>query len=192
MTIELRQPLQLALDNRRQLIREWLAKFALNADKELTPQTVAVYEALWLEGFSDLSNDVLVAAFRKTLQACKFWPVKVADVRERIEQMEVSAVNLQAEAKWQQVLSYALSTSPDYASRPVRFKEQTSAAIRAAGGLSWIRDCEQSELQWAKKRFVESFASWDLLKKNEDVLPPGELRNLIAEAAQKLLPEAKP
>lgn len=174
------------------LIEEWIAKLAVNAGAALDAKTQAVYRAIWLEGLADLSPSVLRAAFEKTLRECKFWPVKVADIRQHVSHAEENAVNLQAEQKWQQVLAYAQTTSPDYVSRPIKIKEQTRAAINAAGGLCWIRDCPESDLQWVRKRFIETYTSWLTLEKNQHVLPDGPIKNLIAGAAQKLLPEAKP
>lgn len=112
-------------------------------------------------------------------------------IPQDLAKAEESAVNLEAEQKWQQVLAYAQTTSPDYASRPVRIKEQTQAAIRAAGGLDWIRDCPDDDLQWAKKRFIEAYQQWTALDKGQYLLPDGELKNLIASHADKLLPGAK-
>lgn len=153
---------------------------------------MGVTETLWLEGFDDLSYEVLEAAFRKALKVCKFWPVKIADIREHVTHAEENAAHLEAEQKWQQVLTYAQSTSPDYPSRPMKFKEQTAATIRAAGGLDWIRDCPLDDLQWAKKRFIEAYVTWKALEKNQFLLPEGEVKNLIASHAQRLLPGARP
>ena len=63
--------------SKSQLIREWIAKLALNAGQGLDASTFGVYQALWEEGFEDLSYEVLEAAFKKALREGKFWPVKV-------------------------------------------------------------------------------------------------------------------
>src|SRR5262250_1479220 len=63
---------------RPQLIREWITKLALNAGQPIDDTAMDVYESIWAEGFADLSNAVLEAAFKKTLRTCKFWPIKVA------------------------------------------------------------------------------------------------------------------
>ena len=169
-----------------QLIREWLFRFGVEHKEDVAPRL-----PLWLEAFGGMDAETLERLFRRALRDCKFFP-RVADILEPLKKTQEAHVPIEAEQKWQQVLSYAQTTSPDYPSRPIRIKEQTQAAIRAAGGLDWIRDCPEDDLQWAKKRFVESFVSWSLLEKNQYLLPDGELKNLIARAAQKLLPEAKP
>ena len=61
-------------------------------------------------------------------------------------------------------------------------------AIRAAGGLDYLRDCEHESLQWAKKRFVESFIAWEQLEKGRYLLPDGPIKQAFAAvAAVKML-----
>ena len=175
---------------RESLIREWIVRFALNAGIALDASAQANYRTLWLEGFSDLAPDRLRAAFVACLRSQQFPKMPtVADVRQHLTKVEERVTDLEAEQKWQVVLAYAQSTSPDYAGRSMRIKEQTRAAINAAGGLNWIRDCPADELQWAKKRFLESYRQWAALDKNKFLLPDGEIKNLLAEVAQmKALP----
>src|SRR6476660_9280437 len=90
--------------NKPALINEWVGKLACNAGVALTPTAFGVFEALWLEGLDDLPYPVLEAAFRKTLQTCKYWPVKVSDVREHVNRAEGNAVGEAAEEAWAQVL----------------------------------------------------------------------------------------
>lgn len=172
-------------DSSSRAIREFLAKAAEVYSKLITPALVAI----WLEQLGQYSAEVLAPLFRLVFATSKFFPTP-ADVLEPMTRLLCSP--LEADMKWFQVLAYAQTTSPDYPSRRMPIKEQTQAAIRAAGGLDWIRDCPQDDLQWAKKRFVEAFTYWNLLEKNQYLLPDGELKNLIAGAAQKLLPGAKP
>lgn len=168
-------------------IRQFLVKAGEVYSKQITAPLVAI----WIEQLGGYRVEQLEPLFRLVFATCKFFPTP-ADVLEPLKKAQDAHVPLLAEQKWLQVLSYAQTTSPDYASRPVRIKEQTQAAIRAAGGLDWIRDCPKDDLQWAKKRFVEAFTSWSALEKNQFLLPDGELKNLIAGAAEKLLPGAKP
>src|SRR5882724_9942148 len=67
------------------LIRLWVGKLALNAGQAITPTQMGVFESLWLEGLEDLSYGVLERALRRTLQTCKYWPVKVSDIREHVD-----------------------------------------------------------------------------------------------------------
>lgn len=174
-------------DSSSKAIREFLVKAGEVYFKQITAPLVAI----WLEHLGPYSVEQLAPLFRLVFATCKFFPTP-ADVLEPLRKTQDAAVPIEAEQKWLEVLAYAQSTSPDYPSRPRRIREQTQAAIRAAGGLDWIRDCPQDDLQWSKKRFIEAFTSWNVLEKNKFLLPDGELKNLIAGAAQKLLPEAKP
>lgn len=193
LSTRLEQPPRSDSESRVRLIREWLFRFALNCGETLSPDRASGLVTLWSEGFADVAPGRLQAAFVSCIRAHRFPKMPtVADIRSHLTKAEEGATNLEAERKWEQVLRYAQSTSPDYPARPVRIKDQTQAAIRAAGGLDWIRDCPSDDLQWAKKRFLESFTSWNALEKNQFLLPDGDLKTLIAGAAEKLLPGAKP
>lgn len=175
------------LDSSSRVIREFLAKAGEVYSKQITAPLVSI----WLEQLGGYPVEKLEPLFRLLFATCKFFPTP-ADVLEPLKKAQEAGTPLEAERKWFEVLAYAQSTSPDYPSRPMRIKEQTQAAIRAAGGLDWIRDCPKDDLQWAKKRFVEAFTSWNALEKYQFLLPDGEVKNLIAGAAEKLLPGAKP
>jgi hypothetical protein len=75
-------------------------RFHLNAGVTATPEQVEALASLWMESFADLSDPVLEAAFRKTLKACKFWPIKVADIREYVEDLREKELSLTVEAAW--------------------------------------------------------------------------------------------
>lgn len=173
-------------DSSSSAIRQFLVK----AGEVYSKQIAAPLVAIWIEHLGAYRVEQLEPMFRIVFATCKFFPTP-ADVLEPLKKAQQAGVPLVAEQKWLQVLDYAQSTSPDYASRPVKFKDQTAAAIRAAGGLAWIRDCPSDDLPWAKKRFIESYTAWNALEKNQFLLPDGELKNLIAGAAQNLLPGAK-
>ena len=168
-------------------IRQFLAKAGEVYSKEITPALTSI----WIEQLGQYPTEKLDPLFRLLFAACKFFPTP-ADVLEPLRKAEGLSAPIEAEQKWEQVLAYAQTISPDYAGRPVKFKEQTRTAISAAGGLDWIRDCPEDDLQWARKRFIEAYAAWNALERNQFLLPDGELKNLIAGAAQKLLPESKP
>jgi hypothetical protein len=155
-------------------------------------QITAPLVAIWIEALGDYRVEILEGLFRKVLTACKFFPTP-ADVLEPMKKAEEAGAPLSAELKWHTVLDYANSTTPDFPDRnPPRISERTMAAIRAAGGIAWIRDCPADELQWARKRFVESYLAWDVFKRGEHLLPEGSIKNLIAGIAEaKELPASK-
>jgi hypothetical protein len=175
------------------LIREWITKLALNAGAALDAQGLAVYTAIWEEGFSDLPDNVLEAAFRKTLRTCKFWPVKVADVREHIDRTKETALAEAADLEWQRVLDLRrVYWNPDMAggfSRGMpKLSERVASAARAAGVFREVSDPEQLHV-WGKKRFIESYLAWDALEQDQYLLPDGELKNLLAGCTEtKALP----
>ena len=176
-------------------------RFALNADKELDADAVGLYESLWSEAFSDLSDSCLSAGFQKTLRTAKFWPIKVADVREHISQAVSNATGDAGEKAWERVLEIRrVHWSPDIPgpfNRAVAgLSERVKQAARAAG--IWrdftAEEYENGGLQtWAKKRFFESFNLWGDQEQDKFLLPEGETRKLLIEFAEaKALPWAQP
>ena len=169
------------------LIREWLFRFGVNFEKDVLP-----FLPLWLEVFGGMDAETLGSLFRKALRTCKFFP-RVADILEPLDNTALSLGS--ADLKWQEVLGYCrMYVSPDMpggATRGApRISPRTMTAIRAAGGLFYIQDCSLESLQWAKKRFVESYIAWETLKRDEFLLPDGPLKDLITGAAEeKALPE---
>jgi len=176
-------------------------RFALNADKELDATAVGVYESLWSEAFSDLSDSCLSAAFQKTLQTAQFWPVKVADVRKHVTHAVSNATGEAAEKAWERVLEIRrVHWNPDIPGpfdRAIAWlSERVRQAARAAGVF---RDFTAEEYEngalhtWAKKRFVESFNAWGEREQDKFLLPEGETRKLLIEFAEtKGLPWTKP
>jgi len=153
-----------------------------------------VFEAIWQEGFEDLSYSVLEAAFRKALGTCKFWPVKVADIRENVDRVHETAVSEAADLEWQRVLDLRrMYWSPDmpggFSRGMPKLAERVDRAVRASGVFK-LQDCEPEALHvWAKKRFIESYLAWAELEQEQFLLPDGELKDLLAGVAEtKALP----
>jgi hypothetical protein len=154
---------------------------------------MGVYEAIWAEGFSDLSNSVLEAAFRKTLRTVKYWPMKVADIREHVSHAEENAANVSAEEAWKRLLElrrvYWCPDLPGGFSRGMpKLSKRVQQAARAAGVF---RDFESTEglHVWAKKRFIESFIAYGEMKQDAFLLPDGEIKRMLTSFAQaKVLP----
>ena len=176
------------------LISEWVAKLAINAGVALDAKTQAVYGSIWREGLSDLSAEVLLAAFRKTLRECAYWPVKVADIRKHVSRAESNATDEAAEKSWQRVLEIRrVHWNPDLPGPFSRIfsalSERIQSACRAAGVF---REFTSAEFEkgalhtWAKKRFMESFLAWE---QDEFLLTNGEIKNLLREFSEtKALP----
>ncbi len=179
--------------NRSDLIRLWIGKLSVNAGQALTPTALGVFESIWQEGFEDLDYAVLEAAFKKTLRECSYWPVKVADVRSRIDRAKEVATSGVAEQAWQRVLELRRRFwNPDVAGGFSRGMPELSPRIdRAARAAGVFRDHESVEALhvWAKKKFIECFTRWDEAGESENLLPDGEIKNLLTDFAQaKALP----
>lgn len=149
----------------------------------------------------DLPYSVLRAAFLKALQTCKFWPVKVADVRACVDRTHETAVHQAAEIEWQKVLDLRrVEWNPDLPGRFARIfsglSERVQTACRAAQPFREFtaEEFENGALHtWAKKKFIESYIAWEMLDREQFLLPDGELKNFLANAAQaKALPSSQP
>ena len=159
--------------------------------KQITPALVSI----WIEELGAFPVERLAGMFRHTLRTWKpeygkTFPV-IADVLQPFE--DSPAPQAEAELKWTRVLDYIrLYYSPDLpggVSRGApRITERTMTAIRAAGGLRWIADCPRDDLQWAKKRFVESYTAWETLKRDEYLLPDDSPVKALLSGACKAVP----
>jgi hypothetical protein len=177
------------------LIREWLTKFALNAGQSLDVKTLGVFEVIWLEAFEDLSCDVLEAAFKRTLRESKYWPIKIADVRSYIDQANSAGLELEAAKAWENYLAHVQKYfHPDigWNRRTPELDAKTEHAASAAGGARYVEGCPESELQWARKRFIEDYTLVHETAQRQNILTRGEARKILehltAEPSKKQLP----
>lgn len=70
--------------------------------------------------------------------------------------------------------------------RGPNISERTRRAINAAGGMAYLSECTGTDLVFARQRFMESYLRWDELKQDEYLLPEGEVKKLLSEAAEKI------
>jgi hypothetical protein len=188
------------LRDKSDLIRLWIGKLSVNAGQALTPTALGVFEAIWQDDFADLDYAVLEAAFRKTLRECKFWPVKVADIREHIEHAKETATNEAADEAWTCVVEIRrVRWNPDIPGPFDRALEGLSDRVRQAARAAGVfRDFTAAEFEngalhtWAKKRFVESFIAYGELEQDKFLLPDGEIKNLLSGFAQTKMLSAPP
>jgi hypothetical protein len=169
------------------LIREWIGKLALNAGQALTPTTAGVFEALWLEGLGDLAYGVLERAFRRTLQTCKYWPVRVSDIREQADRGREAYAQAEGDIKWANVLEYIrLFWNPDLpggaSAKAPPISPRVTYAIKCAGGLAEIAECPREHLHFKRELFLEAYGRWDALRKDEFLLPEGSVKALIRDS----------
>lgn len=131
--------------------------------------------------------------FTRALKVCRFFP-KIAEILEPLENAEQNAAPEAAEEAWQQLLEIRrVEWNPDIQNGALqkalaRLPERVQQAARAAG---IFRDFETVEAlhTWAKKRFVESFLAYADSEQGKFLLPDGEIKTLLADAANvKALP----
>ena len=174
------------------LIREWVARFALNADKPLNAKEQAVYCSTWADGFADVDYSRLNAVFIACLRSHKFKTIPtIGDIRQHLARAESNTAEEQAALKFDEVLGeLRRHYSPDIPWHGRKISEPTQRAINEAGGMGYLVECIGDNLVFARKRFIESWLRWDELQQDRHLLPEGEVKKLLAETAQRLGGEA--
>lgn len=128
--------------------------------------------------------------------SCKYWPVKVADIREHIDRTKEAAMQEAADLEWQRVMALRRAYwNPDFPGGFTRgmptLSERTQAACRAAGVFREVSEPDQLHV-WGKKRFIESYLAWEALEQDRFLLPDGELKNLLSGLGEtKVLPSSE-
>jgi hypothetical protein len=174
-------------------IRQFLVKAGEVYGKVLTPSLISI----WVDALTGYSADKLAIMFRRTLETFKAeygrtFPV-IADVLAHAEKVKHAATSEAAEIAWKRVLEIRrVHYNPDLpqylAQALTRLPERIRRAARAAGVF---REHETTEALhvWAKKIFVESFLRWETSEESLNLLPEGEIKNLLTDAAEtKALP----
>ena len=175
--------------SKRELISEWVVRFALNADKPLNAKEQAVYCSTWEEGFSDVDEGRLKAAFIACLRSHMFKTIPtIGDIRRHLQNAESNKAEEEAAQKFDEVLRYFREEChPDLKDRqPRKISERTRRAINAAGGARHLRECIGDDLVFARKRFIESYLRWNELEQGRFLLPEGEVTNLLAGVAKNM------
>jgi hypothetical protein len=183
--------------SRQSLIDDWLTRLAVNSGVPLEPGTRAVYIKLWTESLADLDDAKLNAAFQKTLLT---WVSEfgkagklptVGDIRGHLDATAKKELASRADLEWQKLLDYIRRyywADGPWEHKAPKLPERVRVSANAAGGLAYLNECDRESLQWAKKRFVESYTAWEEMKKDQWLLPEGTLRNiLLEEASEKAL-----
>ena len=165
------------------LIREWLFRFGVEYKEDVAPRL-----PLWLEAFGGMDAALLEKLFGRALKTCKFFP-KVSEILEPIQKAQETAVPEAAERAWEYVLDLRRRFwNPDalggFSRGMPKLSERIAQAARASGVF---RDFDSVEglHTWAKKQFIQSFIAWGELELDRFLLPPGEVRDLIAANAER-------
>ena len=160
------------------MIREWLVRFGTNHERAIAPLI-----ALWEDELADISPVLLEKTFRQVLRTSRFFPT-IAEVRAQIDQANANGLHLEIEEAWSRALDWVQRYfHPDLgvARGAPELPGAIQHAIRAAGGLQWIESCSASELQWAKKRFVEDFTRVHETRQSEHLLTRPEARRILSD-----------
>jgi hypothetical protein len=186
MSLLVKMPRQPASAER--VAREWLVTFAELYRVSLTERGPRFVD-IWVGALSDLEPEVLEAACEKSVRTYKFFPAP-AEVRALVDKTQETAVAQAAEIEWQRVLGlrrrYWDPDMPGGFSRGMpKLSERVDRAARASGVFT-LQDCGPEAIHvWGKKRFIESYIAWATLEQDQFLLPDGELKNLLANAAGK-------
>ena len=163
-------------------------------DREL-PSTLF---SIWPDALKHQPLEVLPAAFAKlerTFKPTAAAPFPApAHLLEMLTDLRAAAAEDRAESAWQFLLqTLQKQFHPDLGWRGPQVHLRIAHACRAAGGIRRLWDCPTSELQWAKKGFVECYLRDEKLTENHALLPPvPEVSKLIESVAEsKSLQSAK-
>jgi hypothetical protein len=181
---EQQQP-QAASRGSEDVIRLWIARFAVNCGQTLSEARVL----LWIDELSDIEPEQLERAFRNVMRSHTFNNIpQIGDIRAQIDDATKSATQQATELAWQHVLDLRRRFwNPDmpggFSRNMPQLSERVQQAARAAGVF---RDFESVEALhvWAKKRFVESFIAYSEFEQDEFLLPDGEIKDLLSGFAQ--------
>jgi hypothetical protein len=163
-------------------IRKFLAVVAVNWGADASPEKIN----LWINRFEKVSVEVLNRAFAYCLDTCKFVP-QFADVLEVIHKNNAAIVSLEAEIAWQKLLKFL-----PWSQRP-EFPEKVKQCILAAGGIDYLEQCPLDQLDWARRRFIDTWGMLCGLEQDPSYLPTGETGEILARIRRGLaaLPPGK-
>ena len=174
------------------IVRRWIVVIAELCSKELTTSIVE----LWCELLSEIEPELLERALEETAKTCRFFPTP-GEVRARIGQAKAGALELEAQTAWQHVLKF-VERSPWSGIKELDSISQHAA--RAAGGLTHIERCSYGELEWARKRFLETYKLLHDSGRIGHLLGDGHAKKILREIAahseppryQPLAPKEEP
>lgn len=170
--------------DRARIVREWLALCAeIFRDREGVPREVTTTQArAYDHALDNVPVEQLAAALDQSLKICRFFPTP-ADVFALVEKADAGGAALVAEEKWHELLVWVRA----YVSRDLRIGRRAPKldpavdhAARAAGGVYFLEDCSEDELKWAKKRFLEDYATIQETGAAANLLTRREAKQILA------------
>lgn len=177
------------------LIRKWLAILGEAYQYEVSPQLPSV----WMIAFKDQEDLTRVeATFDKFLRTWRKdygrkFPAP-ADVLALLDIAEEKQIENDAEDKWHELLHrIEAHYHPDIGWKGPPLPDRMDHAARAANGIHYLSQCAESDLVWAKKRFVECYLRDEKLEEYAPLLPEmREVAKLLGDMKQVSNSESEP
>jgi hypothetical protein len=138
--------------------------------------------AIYAEALSDLPPEVIDAACGKWMREGRFFPIP-GDLRGLVKSANSAGLELEAKEAWDRWFAHVTSYyHPDlgWDRRAPQLDAITEHAGSAAGGAHWVQGCPESELQWARKRFIEAYLLAHKTGQVEHLLTRGEPKKILA------------
>lgn len=158
----------LALPSSRSLlIRQWLAIFGENYQRELSPALANIWET----HLGDIADDDLRDAFQRALLTCRFFPT-LAEIRVCLEKpqqeqtaLEVEKDTLDAEKGWEWLMKHIREWGADQTpsfcgdkfTYPPELPGEVAYAVRQCGGYQYIATADASKVVFIRRDFIQHF-----------------------------------
>jgi len=164
-----------------QVARQWAVTFAELFRVSLKERGQRFVD-LWVSALADLKPEVLDEACQLAMRVCKFFPTP-AEIREHIDNANSAGLELEAEEAWEHWYAHVqkyFHPELGWDRRAPQLDAITEHAGRAAGGARWVAGCPESELPWARKRFIRSYTLAHETGQVQNLLTRGETKKIFA------------
>lgn len=168
-----------------EVARQWLVKFAEICQKPITPALAGI----WAEQLSDIAPALLNCACDRLAKTWTsgFLPTP-GNVRVQIETANSSGLELEAAEAWERWFVHVKHFyHPDigWDGRAPKLDAITEHAGGAAGGAHWVEVCPESDLQWARKRFIDAYKLAHKTGQVRNLLTRGEAKSILKRLANE-------
>ena len=158
------------------------------ASKEVSPMLLEC----WNITLGNLDAHQLDKACELTAKTWRIHTIPMpGEILSHINIAEERAAEIEAEEQWQGMMRLVDEHyHPDLGYSGPKMTVPMKRALEAAGGMRYVESCPETELQWAKKRFIEYYLkSAQVEAAAENHLLPGnrlqEITLRIGELAEK-------
>lgn len=181
-----------SLRDSSRVIREFLVEAGEVFGRAIT----SALTAIWIRELGGIDPAILEPVLRASLRSCKFFPT-IAEVLEPINAAKKCDTQTSIEDSWQRLLAYirewdwyfGLDSTASARRHPPDLSVEVDHAMRAAGGIEYIRCGSGEDRVWAKKRFVEDLSRTRQSDELAGLLTRQEFRAML-DTAKKGLPSA--